>query len=268
MRMYKYRFTIVTVCYNAELYIKNTIISLLKQTYGDYEYIIKDGGSTDRTMDIVHSLVEESDQIHIVCKSDKGIYDAMNQAIEMAQGEYIYFLNAGDCFCNKKVLERVDKFIENKNYGVVYGNIIQIDGENRSLRKYGKICSNKLYFLTGDCICHQALFARLSLFEEKKFDTQFQICADKEWQMYHIVVGHEKFYGIPIAVAMVMTDGFSKRHVQLFERETYNCLKKYYPYMAWIYTVLLKIKKNQWILKGFQFIERVFFIRGQKRVDG
>ena len=70
-------FTIITVCFNSENMIERTIRSLLDQDFNDYEYIIKDGKSSDNTQDIINSLISESDSVHIISSNDKGIYDAM-----------------------------------------------------------------------------------------------------------------------------------------------------------------------------------------------
>lgn len=89
------KFSIITVCYNAEQYLKRTIQSVLEQDMNAYEYIIKDGKSTDSTMEIVHTMLRENDNVHLVSEKDKGIYDAMNAAVDQAKGEYLFFLNAG-----------------------------------------------------------------------------------------------------------------------------------------------------------------------------
>ena len=141
--MYQYKFTIITVCYNAEKYIKETIESVLKQNFQDYEYIIKDGKSKDSTLTIIHSMVEENDRFHVVSDTDQGIYDAMNQAVSLAKGEYVIFLNAGDCLTDNCMLKNVNEFIQKKPVDVAYGNILQIGNNGERLRKYGQICSKK-----------------------------------------------------------------------------------------------------------------------------
>ena len=78
------RISIITVCYNAEATIEQTIRSVVQQTYSNIEYIIVDGNSTDRTMDIVHSYEAQISQI--ISEPDSGIYDAMNKGIRVAKG--------------------------------------------------------------------------------------------------------------------------------------------------------------------------------------
>lgn len=254
----KYKFTIITVCMNAAEYIEQTIQSLLCQTYQNYEYIIKDGNSTDDTRAIIDSLVSECENIHIISSKDKGLYDAMNQGVDMAKGEYIYFLNAGDCFADENVLMRISESIEAYEADMVYGNVIQIAGDKRCIRKYGKICKKKFFFLSGDCICHQALFAKRDLFVKKNFDLQYKVCADKDWELFHIF-NHATLHNINYQIATILVDGFAKNHVMDFERETHICIKKYYKWTAWIYEMVMIMKKNQIALCCFRWVEKTFF---------
>lgn len=260
MSMREPKFTIITVCYNAEKYIKETIESLLAQTCDDYEYIIKDGLSTDNTLKIAKFLLGKKDNVQIVSSSDKGIYDAMNQAVELAKGEYIFFLNAGDCFAERNVLAKVDTISSDLKSDILYGNIIQVKEEQKSIYKYGKMCKSKLYFSIGACICHQAMFAKRELFCEKKFDITYKVCADREWQLFQM----EKkavLIAMDFEVASVLVDGFSSAHVRELEEEIVKCLDKYCTSTSWIYKTILVIKKNKLILWLIQVLEKVVLMK-------
>lgn len=98
------KITVVTVCFNAEKVLEQTMLSVLSQTYKDIEYLVIDGGSKDGTLDIIKKY---SDKVKWISEPDKGIYDAMNKAVKMASGEWINFMNAGDCFASIDVLENV-----------------------------------------------------------------------------------------------------------------------------------------------------------------
>lgn len=114
------KISVVTVCYNAINDIEKTILSVINQTYSNIEYIIIDGGSTDGTMDIVNKYKDKIDVI--VSEPDKGIYDAMNKGIDRATGDWINFMNAGDCFFNNVALENVfPRNYESVNFDILYG---------------------------------------------------------------------------------------------------------------------------------------------------
>ena len=254
--MEKFKFTIITVCYNAEKYIEGTIESLLNQSYDNYEYIIKDGLSTDNTLKIAQSLLDKKKNIQFFSSADEGIYDAMNQALEVAKGEYIFFLNAGDCFADQNVLTRVADVSSDVQSDILYGNIIQVSGEQRTIYKYGEICKSKLYFSIGACICHQAMFAKRELFLEKKFNTTYKVCADREWQLYQMEK-KAKLTCMDFEIASVLVEGFSSAHVKELEEEIIRCLDRYCTNTMWIYKTILKIKKSHLILWMLRALEKV-----------
>ena len=115
------KLSIVTICYNAESEIEKTILSVSKQLFKDYEYIIVDGKSNDKTMDIIERYSDKIDTI--ISEPDNGIYDAMNKGIDCAKGKWTIFLNAGDYFYNDEVLLKLfTKLDIYENIDVAYGN--------------------------------------------------------------------------------------------------------------------------------------------------
>lgn len=256
--MNKYKFTIITVCYNAEKDIAKTIKSVLAQAFADYEYIIKDGLSSDATMDVVNSIVSESEKVHIISEKDESLYDAMNIAVSRANGEYVFFLNAGDCFYDGNVLKRTSDFLESNAADIVYGDVVHIYQERKRVRKYGSICSKKAYFLSGDCICHQALFAKRKLFDAKNFDLRYKVCADKDWELFQIT-SKASFKPMGFVVSTVLVDGFSRSHVRVFEQETRILLEKYCSGTVCIYKFIMAAKRNAAVLSLFRLLERVCF---------
>lgn len=115
------KISVVTVCYNAVKDIEKTILSVINQTYPNIEYIIIDGGSKDGTMDVVNRYKDKIDVI--VSEPDKGIYDAMNKGIDRATGEWINFMNAGDCFMEEDTINKVFTKDIDECKSVLYGDV-------------------------------------------------------------------------------------------------------------------------------------------------
>lgn len=164
------KISIVTVSYNAEEEIENTIVSVISQTYPNIEYIIIDGNSNDNTLNIINKYISK---IHkIVSEPDNGIYDAMNKGINMASGEYIIFMNAGDKFYNSNVLENV--FKEHDYSDVIYGKVIRHFPNYDYIENPRPIESlNK-----GMVFDHQAVFVKSQLLKREKFNLNYRIIAD------------------------------------------------------------------------------------------
>ena len=95
-------YSIITVCFNSQETIGNTLLSINKQTYKNIQHVIIDGGSTDNTLSII---IEKSRRKNIIIsEKDNGIYDAMNKGLGIASGEYISFLNSDDIFANNQMM--------------------------------------------------------------------------------------------------------------------------------------------------------------------
>ncbi len=126
--------TIITICFNSEAVIKKTIESVLNQTYTDIEYIIIDGASKDKTVEIAESykdaFADKGIDFKIFSEPDKGIYDAMNKGIAKATGELVGLINSGD-FYEPQMIETAIKAYEEKPYDIFYGdiNLIKDNGQ-------------------------------------------------------------------------------------------------------------------------------------------
>ena len=162
--------TVITVVYNAAVTMEQTILSVINQSYNNVEYIIIDGGSSDGTLDIIRKYEHAID--YWVSESDGGIYDAMNKAVSVASGEWIYFLGADDVLVN--VLNDLAPSFSNHNT-IYYGDVYMI---RRHLLYDGPFNALKLAL---DNICHQAIFYPSMVFKKYTFDTKYKVWAD-----YHL----------------------------------------------------------------------------------
>ena len=249
------KFSIITVCYNAEQYIARTIQSILNQSYSEFEYVIKDGRSTDNTVKIIYQLIKDDPRVKLIVNRDNGIYDAMNIAVKETSGEYVIFLNAGDVFENTHVLQRTDSIINARYADIYYGDIVEVTLKNRHIRHYSKKNSQLWYYCLGACLCHQSMFCTRELFEEKQFDTSYSVCADKDWQMFFLKK-RCKAINMNIIISEVLVDGFSSNHIEELEKDTRNCIKKYNPELFPIYIFIQQIKKIRFVQVLLTYLEK------------
>ena len=190
------RFTVVTITYNAEAVLKRTLQSVLRQTYGGVEHLIIDGASKDGTLQMAEDYKRLSDQSElghkVIIKSepDKGIYDAMNKGLTQASGDYIVFMNAGDCFPQDDTLEQVVhrcRLMESPSDelpAVLYGLTDIVDGEGKFLyhrRLQPPAHLSWRSFRQGMLVCHQAFYARTDIAKNLQYDTRYRFSADVDW---------------------------------------------------------------------------------------
>lgn len=171
------KISVVTICYNSESCIKQTIESVLNQTYKNIEYIIQDGASSDGTCDIIREYTSD-ERINFVSEKDAGIYNAMNKATDKATGDYIIFMNSGDVFYDEKTLEDICPLLEGD---VVYGGVIREKREGVIEEKYkGKHHLLKL-ILIGRMPCHQSMFIRDDIMKKYRYNEEYRITADYDF---------------------------------------------------------------------------------------
>lgn len=175
------KFSIITVTYNAGAVLEDTIQSVITQTYKNIEYIIVDGGSKDRTLQIVDQYKEH---IHkVISEPDKGLYDAMNKGIKLATGDYLCFLNAGDELHEDDTLQlMVHSLTEPTLPDVIYGDTAIVDEEGHFLHMRRLSPPENLNwksFKEGMLVCHQAFFARRDLIEP--YNLHYRFSADFDW---------------------------------------------------------------------------------------
>lgn len=150
------KISIITICFNAADDLAKTIDSVRQQTFKDYEYIVVDGGSKDSTSDIIKNNQDLISKW--VSEPDKGIYDAMNKGIKMAEGEWLIMMNAGDIFADSSVLENVFKRDIPETVTFLYGDTL-------SRHNNGKFMRRVMSWKEGK-VNHQAVIYRRSLHDE------------------------------------------------------------------------------------------------------
>lgn len=206
-------FSIIIVCLNPGEKLKDTFESVKNQTFRDYEIIVKDGiskdGSVEKLSEDERELLESpvAPYLKVISKKDTGIYDAMNQAVAEASGEYILFLNCGDSLYDEKVLEKIAGVInESPDCGIYYGDTF-CEKTADLVTAPGKITGFTCY---RNIPCHQACFYHRDMFEKKKFELEYRIRADYDHFLYcYYIKGATPLYA-GITVASYEGGGYSE----------------------------------------------------------
>lgn len=180
--------SIITVCYNSEKTIQNTIESVLNQSYQNYEYIIIDGSSTDRTLGIINEYKSKfNGRMRWISEKDDGLYYAMNKGINIAKGDLIGIINSDDWY-NSKALEMIVNNYE-KDIDIYYGDIYSFRKiENHFYTR--RINGNKLNLIkNGMTIPHPSCFVNKKWYSKLKFDTRYRIGADYKFILESFING-------------------------------------------------------------------------------
>lgn len=215
--MYTPKISIVTIAYNCEKEIEETILSVINQQYDNKEYLIIDGASKDGTMDVVNKYRDKIDVI--ISEPDKGRSDAFNKGIAYATGDYIVMMNAGDLLAE----DALNKFARNFEFGydVIKGNTIRWNEETgfKSIEhpviKYPEIPFNFL-------VCHQSTYISKSAYERfGVYDIDYKIVMDFEL-MLRFSRNNAKFKKIDEDLAIFRLGGISqtssKRRIKEMKR--------------------------------------------------
>ena len=160
------KLSIITVCFNNKNGLLKTMQSVVRQTFTDYEYIVIDGGSTDGTIELIKNEELKIKNFRWVSEKDNGIYDAMNKGIQMACGEYCYFLNSDDYIATSNTLEKIFARLKPET-DIIYGNLaILKNNKLYNVAKFSKKITPYSFYRHKVAIHHQASFIRRDLFEK------------------------------------------------------------------------------------------------------
>lgn len=173
--------TVITVVFNGASTIADTIQSVLNQTYGNIEYIVVDGGSSDGTVEILKQHEHAID--YWVSEKDGGIYDAMNKGIALASGAYVGMLNADDQFAGQDIMQSYADRLGEQNVDAIFSslNIVSPESMDRILRKYRVSRLGEWLLRIGVMPAHPTFYCKRACYEKAgPYNTSYRIAADFE----------------------------------------------------------------------------------------
>ena len=170
------KISIITVCFNSEATIEDTIKSVLAQKYDNYEYLIIDGLSKDHTLDIVHKYEKKfKGKMKIISEKDKGLYDAMNKGITLSTGDIIGIINSDDVLIDEFVFQKINDATTNET-DVLYGNLVYCDSTLKNVvRDYISGKRHKYEW----CPAHPTMYIKRSVFDKVGlYNLKYKVSSD------------------------------------------------------------------------------------------
>lgn len=252
------KISIVTATYNSSATVRDTIESVLKQSYQDFEYIIVDGNSKDNTIDIVKEYESKfNGRLKWISERDKGIYDAMNNGIQMATGDVVGILNSDDFFTSDNILERVAKeFDMNSALDAIYGDIHFVKDEDltKCTRYYSSSYFRPWLLRFGFMPAHPSFYVRKEIYEKYGlYDLQFRTSSD--FEMMVRLFGKHKINAqyIPMDFVTMRTGGESTAGVEakkkvnrdisaslkkhgIYSNQAFQCVRYLWKVMELVYS--------------------------------
>lgn len=230
------KISVITVTYNAEAFLANTLNSILTQDCASFECVIVDGGSKDGTVDIIkhfekrvsnREFVINSDSFRWISEPDSGLYDAMNKGMKLAKGDFFWFINAGDKIFDNGTIRKIMESYNDK-CDVIYGQTLIIDQNENIVGERHKIAPKKLTktsLLNGLVVCHQSILVKRNIAPE--FDLSYKISADYDWVCKVLAVSVENIY-IDGYLSRFMQSGISSIHKKQSLKERFYIMKKHF----------------------------------------
>ena len=276
------KLSIITINYNNAEGLRKTLASVAEQTYPNIEHIIVDGGSTDGSVEVIREYEQQLASSHSplasrlkwVSEPDKGIYNAMNKGIKMANGEYCQFLNSGDILINDNCTQQMIEQLHKSNndltlpLGVIYGNmkkelpngVIQHDACNGG----NAVTLNMFY---RGCLNHSPAYIRRDLFDKYGlYDETLRICSDWKFYLQSLVLGGESVEYADIDMTLFDMTGISETNKDLLNNERNRLLQELIPigilkdYDEFHFPMIQYRRLKKYHLWGMvYYIERILF---------
>ena len=235
------KFSIITVNYNNKEGLRKTIESVIHQTYRDFEFIIIDGGSTDGSADVLKEYDAQID--YWVSEPDGGIYQGMNKGIKKATGEYLNFMNSGDCFYASNILEKVSHY--NSNADFIVGKDYHYNSETHQGHASIQPPRTTMIHFFVATLDHQSSFIKRELFIDSLYDESHRLVSDWIFFTEKIVKEQKQVHFIPDIVCRREEGGLSEQQWDKNRKEIDQYLHQFLPYgVLEDYKTLAKLDKT------------------------
>lgn len=212
------KISIITVSYNSSETIRETIESVLNQTYSDIEYIIVDGESKDSTISIVKKYESKfNGRLRWISEKDEGIYDAMNKGVKMATGDIIGILNSDDIYTSTIIISDVASAFVRNDIGAVFGDLHYFKGQDtlKSYRKYSGKLFKLWMFRWGIMPPHPTFFVRKKYYDKwGTYDKSFDISGDYELLIRFLLVHRISYQYMNTDMVAMRLGGASSKSVK------------------------------------------------------
>lgn len=208
------KISIITVTFNSAATVRDTIESVLKQKYKDYEYLMIDGGSKDNTVDIIKEYEPKFEgRMRWISEKDKGMYDGINKGIRMATGDVVGIINSDDFYHRTDIFTIINKaFEEDEDIQAIYGDVRFVNPDNleKTVRYYSCKHWKPWRFRFGFMPAHPTFFTYKENFEKYGYyQYDYHIAADYELLIRHLYTNHVPAKYIPVDFMKMRTGGRS-----------------------------------------------------------
>jgi glycosyltransferase involved in cell wall biosynthesis len=242
--------SVITIVFNGEQHIGRTVESVTSQTYEPIEYIIIDGNSTDKTLEIIAGY-EGVDLL--VSESDSGLYDAMNKGLRMATGDYVWFLNSGDQIYSNDTVERMMEGVTGIP-DIIYGGTMIIDDKqneigDRRLKPPVKLTWKS--FRQGMVVCHQSIIVKRDL--APQYNLEYRLSADIDWAI-RATKSAVQIHNSKLILSRFLEGGMTRHNLRAGLKERFLIMTRYYGFIPTVLRhFLFGIRLTNFYLKHKRF---------------
>lgn len=213
------KLSVITINYNNEIGLRKTLESVRSQTNKDFEYIVIDGASLDRSVDIIKEY--QTCITYWISEQDKGVYNAMNKGIALANGDYCIFMNSGDVFYDSLTIEKSLQYLNGP--AVICGSTVLNGGIKRA--------PSEISFanFVRNTLTHQSTFIRTALLKKYKYDESLKIVSDWKFWIQVLIIDNQSYKPIDMVISKFDLTGMSSVNKDLMKYEREKVLRDLIP---------------------------------------